>query len=340
MNCVTRRTNISSPDGLQLRQRLQQLETTLIAQRQVPLDPPLFLAQLTPPAPTARPTAALAPRPPPVPPAAPPEEAWWKPWEERFNRHWSGILGTVVFMVGGHHLGAHAVVNVTPLERFFVADAGCRGTGGTGPLSGTASLRAAVRQVAVESGRQPVVAGHLWRRGPAGSSGSTTPNGRLPCCWWDCWSIWGWPTGAPSRPLARSPRSGHRRPGRRPDQLSPGFPFHRLLETPPFAAHVSNWLLMGVGLAVIRGESLWLRALTLAPCAAATFFLAKRAKVLDIRWLHLTDTLVAQGMAIGAILILLELAVTPFGWHFCCWRPCCSCAWSWTRRPCCNGLAS
>lgn len=71
----------------------------------------------------------------------------------------------------------------------------------------------------------------------------------------------------------------------------------------PFTVHLINWLYFGLGLFLHVTDSKW-KTIFIALGSIAAFFLARRARKLEIRWLYLTDTLVAQATAVIAILSL------------------------------------
>ena len=85
----------------------------------------------------------------------------------------------------------------------------------------------------------------------------------------------------------------------RKDYASPAF---QLL---PFLVHVGNWALLGASLTFFYPSPLPVRSLALLAAALAAFLLARRAKRLQISWLFVTDTLVAQGLAMAVILYFL-----------------------------------
>jgi len=75
----------------------------------------------------------------------------------------------------------------------------------------------------------------------------------------------------------------------------------------PFIVHLINWFYFGIGLFLYStGDQL---ATIFIVCGSvAAFFLSRRAKKLEIRWLHHTDTLMAQVAAIIAL-------ITLYRWH-------------------------
>lgn len=68
----------------------------------------------------------------------------------------------------------------------------------------------------------------------------------------------------------------------------------------PFMAHFFNWTFMGLGLYLHATGSRW-KPLIIAAGAIAAFVLARLARAKGIRWLYVTDTLVAQVIAMIAL---------------------------------------
>jgi hypothetical protein len=75
-----------------------------------------------------------------------------------------------------------------------------------------------------------------------------------------------------------------------------------------FGVHLMSWTYLGVGLLYYSIGSVW-RTLFLALGSAMAFVIAQRAKRRGIVWLHLTDTLIAQGIALLAIISLTHFEV-------------------------------
>jgi hypothetical protein len=71
----------------------------------------------------------------------------------------------------------------------------------------------------------------------------------------------------------------------------------------PLGAHLAGWLFAVAGLAVYAGTPA-IRGLTLIALAAVVFVLARLARRAGIRWLFLTDTLVAQTVAVVGVVAL------------------------------------
>ncbi len=74
-------------------------------------------------------------------------------------------------------------------------------------------------------------------------------------------------------------------------------------EISPFLCHLTNWFFMVLGFLLYSAGSKWNTPVLLAASVAA-FILARRAKVFGIRWLYITDTLIAQSIAIFGLYTL------------------------------------
>lgn len=74
-------------------------------------------------------------------------------------------------------------------------------------------------------------------------------------------------------------------------------------EAAPFTVHLVNWFYFGLGLFLYSNGSRY-STFFLAAGSIAAFLLARKAKKLEIRWLYLTDTLIAQLTAIIALATL------------------------------------
>ena len=74
-------------------------------------------------------------------------------------------------------------------------------------------------------------------------------------------------------------------------------------ERMPFLVHFFNWLYFGIGLA-LHSTGSKAKTFILLGGSIAAFFLARRARRMNIRWLYITDTLVAQIVIIIAIFSL------------------------------------
>lgn len=68
----------------------------------------------------------------------------------------------------------------------------------------------------------------------------------------------------------------------------------------PFIAHLVNWCYMAAGFLLYTTGSKW-NTIILGVAALCAFFLARRARTLGIAWLHRTDTLIAQAIALIAL---------------------------------------
>ncbi len=79
----------------------------------------------------------------------------------------------------------------------------------------------------------------------------------------------------------------------------------------PFAVHLINWFYLGLSLLVHITGSKW-KTIPIFAGAFAAFFLAKRARKMEIKWLHTTDTLIAQVMAVIGFISLYQWGVDYF----------------------------
>jgi hypothetical protein len=82
----------------------------------------------------------------------------------------------------------------------------------------------------------------------------------------------------------------------------------KIFEKVPFIVHLVNWFYFGLGLYLYSNGS-QVSTFVLAGGSIAAFLLARRAKKLDIRWLYLTDTLIAQLTAIISLTTLFRWQV-------------------------------
>ncbi len=82
----------------------------------------------------------------------------------------------------------------------------------------------------------------------------------------------------------------------------------KVFERIPFTVHLVNWFFFGLGLFLYSNGSKF-TTLFLAAGSIAAFILARNAKRLNIRWLYLTDTLIAQLIAIFALATLARWEV-------------------------------
>ncbi len=82
------------------------------------------------------------------------------------------------------------------------------------------------------------------------------------------------------------------------------------IETLPFLVHLGNWAMLGTALAVYVGNTP-MRGVTLLGAAVVVFFLARHGRSLGIRWLYLTDTLIAQALALVGV-----ISFYPFVYHW------------------------
>lgn len=74
----------------------------------------------------------------------------------------------------------------------------------------------------------------------------------------------------------------------------------------PFWVHVICWTWLGIGLVQYYTPSPW-ATLGLVSAALGAFFMAMQAKKLGVRWLYVTDSLIAQGLAVIAVFTLFNL---------------------------------
>jgi hypothetical protein len=79
-------------------------------------------------------------------------------------------------------------------------------------------------------------------------------------------------------------------------------------EALPFVVHLLNWLYFGIGLLCHATGTPW-KTVFLAGGAVAAFGLARHARRLPVRWLYLTDTLVAKLLLVIAIVSLRQWQV-------------------------------
>lgn len=85
----------------------------------------------------------------------------------------------------------------------------------------------------------------------------------------------------------------------------------KIFERLPFTVHLMNWGFMGLGAYVNSVHSSW-RTSVLGAAALAAFLLARRGKKLGISWLYQTDTLVAQTIAMLAVLSAYSFVMDGF----------------------------
>jgi hypothetical protein len=89
-------------------------------------------------------------------------------------------------------------------------------------------------------------------------------------------------------------------------------PVERSLETIPFVVHLGSWGIAALGLIVYLPNTPW-RGVALLATALVVFLLGRRSKSLGLRWVHLTDTLTAQALAMAGILFFHSFV---FHWLF------------------------
>ncbi len=78
---------------------------------------------------------------------------------------------------------------------------------------------------------------------------------------------------------------------------------NKVFDTLPFLVHLINWFYFGTGL-FLYSSGMRASTIFITIGAVAAFFLARRARKLEITWLYYTDTLVAQATAIIALISL------------------------------------
>lgn len=79
------------------------------------------------------------------------------------------------------------------------------------------------------------------------------------------------------------------------------------LEDWPLIVHISNWIFLAASLFLYQLDSPMQRSVALAAAAIAAYFFARRARPLGIRWLYLCDTLIAEIIAIAAVISLSSI---------------------------------
>ncbi len=84
----------------------------------------------------------------------------------------------------------------------------------------------------------------------------------------------------------------------------------KVFDAVPFVAHLLNWIYLAVGLVMYSQGSKW-NTIILGCASLVIFGLAIRARVLSIRWLFITDTLVAQMVIMIAAFTLTRWNVEP-----------------------------
>jgi hypothetical protein len=82
------------------------------------------------------------------------------------------------------------------------------------------------------------------------------------------------------------------------------------LEKLPFLVHLTNWGIVGYA-GLLYSQQTMLRGVALMTGGVLAFLLARRGKTLGVRWVHLTDTLVAQGLVALGILSFHQYVFDP-----------------------------
>lgn len=85
----------------------------------------------------------------------------------------------------------------------------------------------------------------------------------------------------------------------------------KIFERLPFTVHMVNWGFMGLGAYLNSVQSPW-RTVVLSIAALAAFALARRAQRLGVAWLYTTDTLIAQTVAMLAMLSAYSIVMDGF----------------------------
>jgi hypothetical protein len=83
------------------------------------------------------------------------------------------------------------------------------------------------------------------------------------------------------------------------------------LQSLPLVVHLVTWLFLAIGI-VLHSEVLPWHSALLGAAAVAAYLLSRRARVLNIRWLYMTDALVAQTIALLALATLSKLQVNGY----------------------------
>lgn len=73
--------------------------------------------------------------------------------------------------------------------------------------------------------------------------------------------------------------------------------------TLPFVVHILNWAFLGAGLMLYSTGSKW-NSIILGVASVIVFLLSRRAGVVGIRWLYVTDVLISQSLAIFTIITI------------------------------------
>lgn len=74
----------------------------------------------------------------------------------------------------------------------------------------------------------------------------------------------------------------------------------------PLFAHITNWILLSLALLIYQVKPEW-RALGLGLAGVLAYLLARHARSLGIRWVHLSDTLIGQALVVAGILSFYPL---------------------------------
>jgi len=72
-------------------------------------------------------------------------------------------------------------------------------------------------------------------------------------------------------------------------------------ETWPLLVHISNWGMLGLSLFLYRPAASPMRVVVLVAAGVAAYALARRARQLGVRWLHVCDTLTGQALVVAGL---------------------------------------
>jgi hypothetical protein len=78
------------------------------------------------------------------------------------------------------------------------------------------------------------------------------------------------------------------------------------VETLPLIVHIGNWMLLALA-ALVYAHDLTLGSAALAVGAGAAWMLGRRGQALGIRWVHVSDMLIGQALAVGSIVCVYDL---------------------------------
>ncbi|MCG8568750.1 MAG: hypothetical protein MJB14_01300 [Spirochaetes bacterium] len=84
-----------------------------------------------------------------------------------------------------------------------------------------------------------------------------------------------------------------------------------IFEVKPFLVHLACWAFMGLGILLYAAPFSWISIPILA-ASLIVFFIARFARKLNIRWLYLTDTMIAETIALIGLMSLFYWKVPVF----------------------------